>query len=182
MELANLLTAGDTLNFTAVVEDYPATEGWTLIYRLAPRSGAGTAFTITASASGSDYLVQVAASTTANWVAGYYTWSAYVEKAGEVYTVSRGQLQIRAASSNMAAGVDDRTHARKTLDAIRAVIEGRASLDQQEYTIANRSLKRTPMADLLRLRSIYESEVRAEEAAERLNAGLPAGGKLQVRF
>lgn len=182
MELANLLTAGDTLNFTASVPDYPASAGWTLKYHLAPRSAAGAAIDITAAAAGDDYLVQQSAVTTLAWGAGYYTWSAYVEKSGERYTVSRGQLQIRAASSNMVAGVDDRTHARKVLDAIRAVIEGRASVDQQEYSIGSRSLKRTPMADLIMLENRYANMVKSEEAGERLAAGLGSGGNVRVRF
>ena len=62
------------------------------------------------------------------------------------------------------------------------MIENRATMDQQEYAIGGRSLKRTPMADLLRLRSVYRTEVKNEIAAERLAAGLPAGGKVQVRF
>jgi hypothetical protein len=179
--LANLLTAGDTLAFTTSVPDYPASAGWVLKYRLAPRVS-GSAIDITATADGDDHAVQVAASATALWIAGHYTWSAYVELLTERYTVDRGDLEIRAASASMAAGTDGRSHARIVLDAIEATIEGRASKDQQEYTIGNRSLKRTPMADLLRLKSVYMGYVANENAADRLNAGLPAGGKLQVRF
>jgi len=178
MELANLLTAGDTLNFTAVVSDYPATGGWTLKYHLAPRVS-GSVIDITATASGSDYLVQVSSSTTGGWAAGYYTWSAYVEKAGERYTVSRGQLEIRAASASMAAGVDNRTHARKVLDAIRAVIENRATLDQQEYTIGNRSLKRMTGDELQRLEKSYATRVADEET---IAAGGIAGPLGRVRY
>lgn len=162
--LSNLLTAGDTLDFTTSVPDYPATEGWTLKYRLAPRA-AGTAIDITATADGDDYDVQVAASTTASWAAGYYTWTAYVELGSERYTVGRGQLQIRASSVTLAAATDGRTHARIVLDAINATIEGRATKDQQEYTIGNRSLKRTPLADLINLQQLYQAKVNAEDNA-----------------
>lgn len=179
--LANLLFAGDTLDFETSVPDYPASDGWTLKYRLAPRA-AGTAIDITASASGSDYIVQVAASTTISWAAGFYTWTAFVEKSAERYTVGRGQLEIRPASSTLAAAYDGRSHARKALDAIEAVIENRASLDQQEYAINGRSLKRMPIEQLLKLRQIYRAEVAGEEAAARLEAGLGAARKVQVRL
>jgi len=170
IELANVLTAGDTLDFTTSVPDYPASEGWTLKYRLAPRA-AGTAIDITATADGDDYDVQAAASTTISWAAGFYTWTAYVELAAERYTVGRGQLQIRAASTTLAAATDGRTHARIVLDAINATIEGRATKDQQEYSIGSRSLKRIPLMELLKFRDQYQAKVNAEEnkAAGRSN-------------
>lgn len=175
--LTNLLTAGDTLDFTTSVPEYPSSAGWTLKYRLAPRV-AGTAIDLTASAESDGYRVQVAAASTIGWAAGFYTWTAYVEKAAERYTVGRGQLEIRAASTTLAAGSDGRTHARKVLDAIESVIEGRATLDQQEYAIAGRSLKRMAIDELMRFRRIYQSEVKAEELA----AGIGTARTLQVRL
>lgn len=179
--IENLITAGDTLAFTTSVPDYPATDGWTLKYRLAPRA-AGTAIDIVASASGADYVVQVAASTTVNWATGFYTWTAFVESGAERYTVDRGQLEIRPASSTLAAGTDGRTHARTVLDAIEAVIENRATVDQESYAINGRSLKRMPISDLLKLRQIYRAEVAGEEAAAKLAAGLGVARKVQVRL
>ncbi len=179
--IENIITVGDTLDFTTSVPEYPASEGWTLKYRLVPRA-AGAAILLTATADGDDYLVQATAATTAGWVTGFYTWSAYVEKAGEVYTVDRGQLEIRAGSSTMSAGYDGRTHARKVLDAIEAVLENRATLDQESYAINGRSLKRTPIEQLLKLRQVYRAEVAGEEAAAKLAAGLGTARKVQVRL
>ena len=177
----NLLTAGDTLDFPAVVADYKASAGWTLKYRLAPRVS-GAVIDITAAANGDDYRVQVNASTTAGWATGFYSWAAFVEKGSERYSVSRGTLEIRVSSVAMPAGFDSRTHAQKTLEAIKAVIEKRATMDQQEYTIQGRQLKRMPIADLLKFHAIYANEVANEAVRERLAAGLSAGGKVQVRF
>ena len=181
IELANILTIGDTLNFSASVTDYPASAGWVLKYHLAPR-GSGAAINFTATASGDDFLIQTSAATTASWAAGYYTWSAYVELGSERYTVGRGQLQIRVSSSAMAAGTDDRSHARKTLDAINAVIEQRATTDQQEYTIHGRQLKRMLISDLLVLRDRYAIMAAYETAAENMAAGLPNPRRAGVRF
>lgn len=179
--IENVITAGDTLDFTTSVPDYPASDGWTLKYRLSPRAS-GTAIDLTASANGDDYDVTASATTSAGWAAGFYTWSAFVEKAGERYTVDRGQLEIRAASSTLAAGYDGRTHAQTVLDAIEAVLENRATLDQESYAINGRSLKRMPIADLLKLRQVYRAEVQGEEAASKLAAGLGTARKVQVRL
>jgi hypothetical protein len=47
------------------------------------------------------------------------------------------------------------------LDAIEAVIENRATLDQQEYTIGSRHLKRMTAAELIEFRDKYRGLVAA---------------------
>jgi hypothetical protein len=47
---------------------------------------------------------------------------------------------------------------------LEAVIEGRASLDQERYRINNRELYRTPMETLIKLRNQYRAEVSRERA------------------
>jgi hypothetical protein len=80
------------------------------------------------------------------------------------------------------ATLDTRSHARKVLAAIEAVIERRATKDQEEYTIDGRSLKRTPVAHLLVLRYRYKREVEQEEQADRLAKGRGTGRKVVTRF
>lgn len=174
------LIAGDSLVFTESLADYPASDGWTLTYRLAPRT-AGTAITFSATASGADYSVNVLATTTAAWAAGSYSWAAYVTKAGQRFTVDSGVITI-SPDPGVVSSLDSRTHAQRVLEAIQAVIEGRATRDQEEYTIGNRSLKRTPLRDLMLLRDRYRAEVNAEAAGRRLLAGETPGYALQVRL
>jgi hypothetical protein len=177
--LSNVLTAGDTLDFTTAVPDYLASAGWTLKYRLAPRVS-GAAIDITSAADGDDHRVTATAATTAAWAAGFYGWSAYVEKAAERYTVDTGELQIRAASATIAAGTDNRSHVRKMLDAVRALLEGKT--DVVEYTINGRSMKKMSMAELRVLENQYSNAVASEDAAANLANGIRPGGKLYVRF
>ena len=92
----------------------------------------------------------------------------------------RGTLEV-LPRYDQAANLDDRSHARKVLEAIEAVIEGRATKDQEEYTIGSRTLKRTPVKELLELRDKYRGEVHAEELAENARNG-KQGGKLVVRL
>ena len=51
-----------------------------------------------------------------------------------------------------------------------------------EYQIAGRSLKRYPIPELLRLQGSLRQQVRAEEAATRVAAGLPDQRRVYVRF
>lgn len=172
------LRAGDLATWTKTLADYPASSGWALSYALVK---AGLRIAINASASGDDHLVAVAAATTSGWAAGSYTWVARVTKATEIYTVASGTLDILPDLAAASTGYDGRSHAVKTLDAIKSWIETR-NPGVAEYEISGRRMKYIPMGDLLALRDRYQREVNAEVAATRLAAGLPARNKLQVRL
>jgi len=165
------VTAGDTLKWTRSLSDYPATT-WTLTYTLVNST---TRITITASASGTDFAVTVSAATSSGYAAGTYDWRAQVSSGGEVYTVGTGRIKINPVWS---AATDGRSQARRALEAIESVLEGRASSATAEYEIAGRRLKYIPIPELLQLRDRYKSEVAREERA----AGIGLGGRMQVRF
>ena len=178
------LRAGDTWkwNRTDKVSDYPS-PAWTLKYRFKNQAGG---FEITATADGSGgFSVSVDKTTTGAIAAGVYQWQAEVDNGTERYTLERGGYLTVVAdffSGTAGAAFDSRTHARKVLESIEAVIEGRASKDQEEYQIAGRMLKRTPIPDLLKLRQTYQAEVAGQEAAAKLADGLGGARKVQVRF
>jgi hypothetical protein len=158
------IRVGDTLEWTKSLSDYPATL-WTLKYAF---RNASNSFDITASADGTDHSVSVAAATTSAYVAGEYTWVGYVLDIAtglERHTVSSGNATVNPDLA-VAGAVDGRTYAKRTLDAIQAVIENRASIDQQSYTIHDRQLSRMSVDDLFRFREQFKGEVAAEEAAQ----------------
>jgi hypothetical protein len=68
------------------------------------------------------------------------------------------------------------------LDAIEAMLESRATKEQQEYTIGTRSLKYIPILELLQLRESYKREVFNDQQAERLAKGMPTHNRLYVRM
>lgn len=170
------LNAGDTARWLKSLVDFPASDAWVLTYTLV---NAAQRITFTASAQGDDHLVNVPAATTAAWVAGAYDWRASVSKAGEVYTVASGRITIAPA---FGAVVDARSQARRSLDAIEATLEGRASSSTAEYEIAGRRLKHIPVPELLQLRDRLRQDVRAEDAAAAAAAGLQSRGRVYVRF
>jgi hypothetical protein len=172
------LVAGDTATWTKSLSDYPASAGWVLSYALVK---SGTRITFNASASGDDHLVSEAPVTTAAWAAGDYQWTAKVSLAGAVYTVASGAVTIAADYSAATGGLDARSHARTTLDALEAWIEGR-NMGVAEYEIAGRRMKSIPIPDLLVLRDRYRRDVRSEDDAARAAAGLPSRNKMLVRF
>ena len=174
------LRAGDTWRWTRSLPDYPAGT-WTLKYRF--KTSAATGFEITAAASGTDHSVTVAAATTGGYTAGRYTWQAWVEGgSSEKYTVDEGSFEVLPdyRSGTAAAALDDRSHARKMLDAIEAWLESR-DMAVASYQIAGRQMQYIPVAELIKLRSRYRTEVQAEENAARLARGEGFGRKIQFR-
>lgn len=175
------ITAGDTIAWTKSLADYPATDGWSLNYRLI---NAEQKYDIAASASGSDHAVSVAAITSAGYAAGIYDWQATVTKAGERKTVGFGRMQILPNLAAESAGYDNRSTARKILDALllayQSAADNRAFV--QEYEIAGRRMKFNNAADWITQINYWQAQVKAEERAQNINNGLAAGNKLLVRF
>lgn len=178
------LVAGDTWSWTKSLGDYPAPT-WTLTYYLRSREGE-TSFA--AAASGADHLVTVTAATTAAYKAGRYGWTAVATSGSERHTVETGELVVLPDPAATGAGQDPRTHARKVLEAIEAVIESRASSTQRElvaYTIGSRSQTfdaEENKASLLELHSKYKWLVANEEARARVASGLSNPRDIRIRF
>ena len=170
-----VLVAGDTAKWQKTLSDYSAADGWTLTYTLV---NATQRYTFTATASGADHLVTVAATTTALWVAGTYTWRAQASKAGEVYTVGAGQMVVEATYS---AATDARSSAQKGLDAIKAYLIDSNNWAAAHYEIAGRNLKRYTMPELLALEARFAAEVQREQAAAAIANGLAPAGRIYVR-
>lgn len=171
-------TAGDTVKWTKSLPDYPASAGWALAYTFINATGK---FSASGTASGSDFDVTISATTSAAIAAGEYYFEGYVTKASERFRVDTGMITV---SPNLAtvSTFDGRSHARKTLEAIEAVIEGRATTDQQEYSIGNRSLKKMPIADLIVFADKYRTMVNAEDNAAAIAAGRGTKNRILVRF
>lgn len=162
MTMQQQLTAGDTLNYQASAPLYPAHEGWTLKLRLVPRAVGGGAIVLTATNDGTRYLVQALAAETAQWAAGEYAWAAWVEKAGERYTVESGQITVLPDPAQIAVGTDTRSAARRALDDARAALQSWNPLVRR-YRIGDREREFNTIADLIRFITYLEQQVAVED-------------------
>lgn len=158
-------------------ERYPAGV-WVLTYYYKKTGATAANFSVTASADGTAHLVNVPKGTTASRVPGDYTWVALVDNGTEQFEIDHGGLSL-LPRYDQAVNLDDRSHARIVLDAIRAVLQKRATKDQEEYSIAGRTLKRTPLADLRQLERDYAARV-ADETAQA--EGRPTGPLGRIRY
>lgn len=107
------------------------------------------------------------AADSAGWKPGIYSYVVRATNGADVRQVDATTLEVLPDLASITDPSDLRSHARKALEAIEAVLEKRASRDQERYTIKDRELWRTPIADLLKLRDVYRAEVRREDAAAR---------------
>ena len=174
-------TAGDTVKWKIENSDYPADNGWVLTYafRSAERS-----FDVTSSATGADHSVTITPTTSATFTTDTdtdYVWQSYMTKAEERYQVDSGSLKVKYNLAGSTA-FDGRTHTKKVLNALESLLEGKATKDQQSYSIGNRSLSRMSPAELLEWRSYYMNLYNSEVQAEAINNGLGHKGRILVRL
>lgn len=176
------IVAGDTIQWKKSLSSYPAGT-WTLKYRLINSAGK---FDITAVADGTDHLITITAAISATYTAGTYTWTAYVEKGTEQslerYTIGTGTLIVKPNLAAQTTGYDNRSHAKKVLDAIEALLAGKATADVMSYTIGGRSISKMPPQELIKWRDIYKAEYLRELKAEKIKQGLDVTNNIYVRM
>lgn len=174
------LVAGDTWRWTRDLADYPAGT-WTLTYYF---QNANASFEIVASALGSLHSINQAASATADLKPGRYQVTARASSGGIVETIAveAGPLEVLpnpASTGNR----DGRSPARRIADALLALIEERATTDQQSVVVSQYSTSRMSKAELRIEWERWNATAKAEERKAARLAGREVGSnRLQVRF
>ena len=172
--------AGETLQFTVALADYPAGDGWSISYYFI--ANGLTPFNFSSTADGDSHAVSVAYGTTANWAPGLYSGIGFVTDGTTRTEVWTGTLEVLFNPLTASKTTDPRSHARRTLDNINAVIEGRATSAVLNSTVEGTTLARIPHADLLDLQARYEMKVAAEEAVLARALGKPSRRNIYSRF
>lgn len=174
------IRAGDTITWLKCINDYPASDGWVLNYRLINTAGN---FDIVSTASGGDHLVAVDAATSATYTAGDYKLLSWVEKALERFSIASMPLKVLPDLAAEAAGYDTRSNAKKTLDLIdAAILSHGTNAWVQSYTIDGRSMTFRSVSEFISFRSKIKQEVIREENAERMRNGLALKNKINIRM
>lgn len=168
--------AGDTFSFEFQHSLYG--EGWVAnMVAVGP-----TKINLTANFSENTFSFTASPTTTANWIAGDYKVSIYAVKENERHTILSRPLIILPNLETITG--DSRSHIQKVLDAINAVLEERATTDQENMSLNGRTLVRTPIGDLLKLKQFYIRELDREKRAHGLleNWGGGRPNKIRVRL
>jgi hypothetical protein len=161
--------AGETIAWEKSLADYSANDGWTLKYTISGSSGGS--ISKTASGSGTTHTTTLTASDTAALSKGTFRLFGYVQHTdGTKIGIYNASVKV-LTNLFTAATTDQRTDNQIILDAIIAVIKGRATKAHAEIAIAGRNIMLLSPAELYKWQKVYEYEVKKEIDAERIANG-----------
>jgi hypothetical protein len=149
---------GDTLKWYRTFSDYPASEGWVLTYSFRGADALDLNATHITN-DGTRYVIVVPAATTALLQPGVFTWTAYATLAGERYTAATGTAVVQA---DLATAEPRESDAVRQLAIVEAAIEGRLTADTESFQINGKSVNKTPIETLYKIRDKLRWEVYGE--------------------
>lgn len=137
---------------------------------------------ITANESGTDYLIEVASSTTTSYTPGWYDWQMYITRSSDSERITLESGRVEVVANRDAANVDPRNHNRKMLDLLEAALEALAEKNRRFYTIGDRSVTNYDIPELRAQRDVYAQRVAEDEREENMRRGKGGGRRIRVRL
>jgi len=163
-----------------LASDYP-TADYTLSYEFNLIDGATASnFTLTATESNDEYIIST--SDTGSYTKGEYNWVSYITRTSDSARVkiAEGYIEIQDNYATTSASV--RSHAKIVLDAVKAVIENRATMDQSSMSIAGRSLSRMSISELYELKDRAQRDYNAEVKKAAIKNGKSSKTTILTKF
>jgi hypothetical protein len=161
---------GDTVSWSESFDEYPSTEGWVLSYFFSRADDSREVIAV-GQPDGS-HLVTITADESQLFLAGQYRWQARVASAPQNYTVGSAPIEV---IPSLNAQVETRTSSQVTLDAISAVMEGKASRDQSKISVGGQSLDRMTWEDLLKAHQYFSNKVKRQRVAAGEDSAVTVG-------
>lgn len=173
------IIAGLNIKWTKSLSGFLPEDSWILTYSLLKE---GTRIEIIATDNGdSTHLVNVQAATTKDYTVGTYEVIGHVTKSLDKFEVFRGTMKVTADPTS-GSGADLRSDNKKLLDALEATLLGRASHEEEEYSIEGRSLKRMSIDELITTRDKIKADYLAEVRRAEIKNGCANKTKILARF
>lgn len=170
MYISNIVI-GTTFKKTVTLPNYPASQGWTLHYKI----NTSTPLVLDSTADGDTHTFLISATTTATYTAGNYAYQIYISNMdGEIYPLGTGTVAFEAFGTI--------SNDRKIYEAILAVIAGTATNEFESMSVNGRMLKYFSPIERENLRNIYAGRVAAEERKRKAAAGVGASNQVLVAF
>jgi hypothetical protein len=172
------LVAGDAWNWRVIPEP-PLASDATLKYFLRGRTAQKLDMPGTVGADGSVTFAATSADTLG--LVGELTWSLCLFDASNNRTeLARGTVTVIADIQSAGDSFDGRTWNKRMLDAITAVLEGRATRVEKLYQIAGRHIELIPASELLQLKGDLQSAYDRELVASGQKRS--GGNQIKVGF
>jgi hypothetical protein len=106
----------------------------------------------------------------------------YVFDGTDEHVVDESIVLVKADPKTASAGLDPRSNDEVMLEAVRAVMAGKATDDQAAKSIGGRSLSRYSWGELLEVEKELIARVDRQKQKERIRKGLPSGRKVLARM
>lgn len=166
-----------------LVSDYPLAD-YTMTYHFSEDSGGGGThhFTLSSTEANDNYYFEKPSSETDTLKAGDWKWQLYAIRTSDSERITIDYGITKFVLGELDTNEDLRTHAKKVLDAIEAVIEGRATIDQSSFSLGGRSLSRMSVDELMTFRDRYKAEYLKEVKLARIRNKQGSGNTIKVNF
>jgi hypothetical protein len=160
--------------------DYP-TADYSLSYEFNLIDGATASnFTLTATESNDEYIIST--SDTGSYTKGEYNWVSYITRTSDSARVKMAEGYVEVQDNYATTSASVRSHAKIVLDAVKAVIENRATMDQSSMSIAGRSLSRMSISELYELKDRSQEEYNAEVKKAAIKNGKSSRTTILTKF
>ena len=163
-----------------LASDYP-TADYSLSYEFNLIDGATASnFTLTATESNDEYIIST--SDTGSYTKGEYNWVAYITRTTDAARVKMAEGYVEVQDNYATTRASVRSHAKIVLDAVKAVIENRATMDQSSMSIAGRSLSRMSISELYELKDRAQRDFNAEVKKAAIKNGKSSKTTILTKF
>ena len=146
---------GDSITWLKTLEDYPASQGWTLKYTFI---NAKNKITVKSTASSDKHLIDITSETSNKYVHGFYRWQSYVEKVTESglerHTIGTGEVSLKP-SFEQEPTFESRSKAQVIFEAVDATLAGQASKTQLKLKVGDKEIQYFSHTELINLREYY---------------------------
>ena len=178
-----LLVIGDRWVWkrTDIGTDY-APSSYALSYNARLLGTGSTTFSITASESGTEYIVEVASSTTSSRTVGVYAWNMYITRSSDSERIALDSGKFELKDNLATSSADQRTHAANMVDYLEATQESLAQKLTSSYSITDRSNTLRSMDEVSVQLNYYRAVYNREVMKDRAKSGRRTGQNILVRF
>ena len=159
-----------------------APSSYALSYRARLLGAGSTNFSFVASESGTDYIIEVASSTTVNYTAGIYAWNMYITRSSDSERIALDSGKFEVKTNLVTSEADPRSHSAKMVDHLESTMETLAQKLTTAYSISDRSNTLRSMEEVSDQLNTYRAIYNREVMKDRAKSGRRTGQNILVRF
>ena len=177
------LTVGDRWVWKRddLASDYPLAS-FALSYEARLQGAGSTNFTLAATESGGEYLIEIPSANTASLTAGTYNWNAFITQSSDNQRIEIASGIWEVLANLATSTADPRDHDEKMVDYLKATLESLAQKLTDSYSVSDRSNTLKSMDDVRTQLDFYEGKVKSKINKTRAEAGQRTDQNILLRF